>query len=66
MYWEYQRDIVITDTTKIRPASVLEIDEALRQRGIEGWELVAALPQEQGDVMLIFKKKRVDRQKKRR
>ena len=36
----------------------MDIDEALRQRGVEGWELVAALPQSEGDVMLIFKKKR--------
>jgi hypothetical protein len=58
LYWEYQRDLVITDTTQIRPASVMEIDEALRQRGVEGWELVAALPQIEDEVMLIFKKKR--------
>jgi hypothetical protein len=62
LYWEYQRDLVIIDTTtRFRPANVLEIDETLRQRGVEGWELVAALPREEGDVMLIFKKKRVDR-----
>jgi hypothetical protein len=58
LYWEYQRDHVITDTTQIRPASVMDIDEALRQRGAEGWELVAALPQIDGEVTLIFKKKR--------
>jgi hypothetical protein len=55
MRWQYQPDHVRTQ--KVGPDSVPVLDETLRHRGSDGWELVSALQSDQEVVLLIFEKR---------
>jgi hypothetical protein len=55
MWWEYRAVHGVTNKQG-RVASVRTIDEALADAGRENWGFAAALPREDGDALLIFKK----------
>jgi len=57
--WEYM--IRRTDFKVLSQASFLELERVrLTEHGEEGWELVAAVPSQQGDALILFLKRPVE------
>jgi hypothetical protein len=56
MRWQYELVHAKTRRWVIRPDNPPFVDETLAERAKDGWELVKALPCDNDDVLLNFKK----------
>ena len=59
--WEYR--IRKTDLKALTQASLLELEQMrLTEYGDEGWELIAAVPTQNGEALIIFLKRPAEEQ----
>ena len=59
--WEYM--IRKTDLKALNQASLLDLEQVrLTEYGEEGWEIVSAVPSQDGDSLIIFLKRPVEEQ----
>ena len=59
--WEYM--IRKTDLKALNQASLLDLEQVrLTEYGEEGWEIVSAVPSQDGDALIIFLKRPMEGQ----